>query len=643
MQYDVNSGVLQVVIEGEEINAVVGEAAQINVGEAINYIQSGTAEIEEAVEEGITQFNENATEKTNEFDLNAQNKTSDFNANATQKTLDFNSNASNKTSEFNLNAQDKTSDFNSNAVEKTNDFNSNAQDKTGDFNRNASNKTTDFNDNYTAKKALIDAQVGVAEGAATTATNQAGLAKQWAIGDPSEPVGNSSKYWAEYAESIAQTIGDPANKDLSNLSTTGNNRFVNLQQQIDAITAASDVTDIVGTYAQLQAYDTSTLPNNSIIKVLQDESRNDETTYYRWVITAGVGAWVLIGEEGPYYTKAESDATFQEKLVSGTNIKTVNGNSLLGSGDLSVSAQVSFANITGQPSDNTNLATAFNAKQDIATAVNYNNISNCITEIPQDIKLELNNGTLTLKAGSKVYVPNGVGVFDEVTIDSDLTHSFSGSASRFAYYDSTNNTLRSALVSSAGSGTTPSGTGLYYNTSTNNVDYLDNGTGRGYKASFPLCISNSDVSSIDQVFNGFGYIGSTVFALPGVKGLIPNGRNDDGSLKNTEFSYTKVSTYTASGTNTLYIRCGANNYLNAFQLSTYYDEVKNRVIFNNLEQNMAICGTFSFVDSKITSLTPKTAFHAVDYNDAALKQNFQVVTALPANPISGVFYFVKES
>ena len=33
--------------------------------------------------------------------------------------------------------------------------------------------------------------------------------------------------------------------------------------------------------------------------------------------------------------------------------------------------------------------------------------TNCITEIPNDIKLELSNGTLTLKAGSKVYVPNG--------------------------------------------------------------------------------------------------------------------------------------------------------------------------------------------------------------------------------------------
>ena len=35
-------------------------------------------------------------------------------------------------------------------------------------------------------------------------------------------------------------------------------------------------------------------------------------------------------------------------------------------------------------------------------------ITNCITKIPQDIKLELSSeGILTLKAGSKVWYPNG--------------------------------------------------------------------------------------------------------------------------------------------------------------------------------------------------------------------------------------------
>lgn len=34
--------------------------------------------------------------------------------------------------------------------------------------------------------------------------------------------------------------------------------------------------------------------------------------------------------------------------------------------------------------------------------------SNRIVSIPQDIKLELNDGTLTLKAGSKVWYPDGL-------------------------------------------------------------------------------------------------------------------------------------------------------------------------------------------------------------------------------------------
>lgn len=81
-----------------------------------------------------------------------------------------------------------------------------------------------------------------------------------------------------------------------------------LQEQIDAIAAASDVVDIVGTYAALQAYDTSKLHDNDIIKVLTDETRDDATTYYRW--DADTSTWSYIGAEGPFYTKAESDAIF---------------------------------------------------------------------------------------------------------------------------------------------------------------------------------------------------------------------------------------------------------------------------------------------------------------------------------------------
>lgn len=93
-----------------------------------------------------------------------------------------------------------------------------------------------------------------------------------------------------------------------------------LQEQIDAIVASSDVVDIVGTYAALQAYDTSKLSDNDIIKVLTDETRDDATTYYRW--DADTSTWSYIGAEGPFYTKAESDALFTPMT------RTVNGKAL---------------------------------------------------------------------------------------------------------------------------------------------------------------------------------------------------------------------------------------------------------------------------------------------------------------------------
>lgn len=87
----------------------------------------------------------------------------------------------------------------------------------------------------------------------------------------------------------------------------------NLQEQIDAITSASDVFDVVGTYAQLQAYDKSTVPLNDIVKVLQDSTHNNAATYYRLVDASGDTEWQYIGQEGPYYTKSEIDTDFALK------------------------------------------------------------------------------------------------------------------------------------------------------------------------------------------------------------------------------------------------------------------------------------------------------------------------------------------
>jgi len=59
----------------------------------------------------------------------------------------------------------------------------------------------------------------------------------------------------------------------------------------------------------------------------------------------------------------------QATLVSGTNIKTVNSTSLLGSGDISISASAAWGSITGTLSSQTDLQTALDAKVDENAAI----------------------------------------------------------------------------------------------------------------------------------------------------------------------------------------------------------------------------------------------------------------------------------
>lgn len=95
--------------------------------------------------------------------------------------------------------------------------------------------------------------------------------------------------------------------------------------EINMIEMASDVVDIVGTYAALQAYDTSHLQNNDIIKVLKDETHSNATTYYRWNKTTSQFSYV--GEEGPYYTTSQTDqllAGKQDMLTAGSNVQISN-------------------------------------------------------------------------------------------------------------------------------------------------------------------------------------------------------------------------------------------------------------------------------------------------------------------------------
>ena len=256
------------------------------------------------------------------------------------------------------------------------------------------------------------------------------------------------------------------------------------------------------------------------------------------------------------------------------------------------------------------------AKQDILTAVNYNNITNCITKIPQDIKLELKDGTLTLKAGSKVYVPNGfesdgtTPKFDVITTTVDKTYSDSARSSGFVFCDLNGN------LSIAGTYQ------IFYN-KTENKCYFS-GSAPLPQISFPIARFTADgknITSIDIVFNGFGYLAGTagtVFVLPGVEGLIPNGRNKDGSLKNTKFTTTSVLITTNGGsTDTRNIMLNSNNLQHPE--NSYYIDSKNINTSSDVgignQDDKTIIATCTFNMGKITSFSPKSVFQAVDRNE----------------------------
>lgn len=270
------------------------------------------------------------------------------------------------------------------------------------------------------------------------------------------------------------------------------------------------------------------------------------------------------------------------------------------------------------------------------------NITNCITYIPQDIKLELSSGTLTLKSGSKVYVPNGSGVFNTVTTSSDISDNQTlwGTGQYFAIfrYGTSVQFIRTDTITSGTTAPTPSNGKWWYDT-TNNKIKSGNGTSWvDTDVSLPLALVTStngtDVASIDQIFNGFGYVSSTVFALPGVKCLIPNGRNYDGTLKNTTQNISSVITTTFANTeNQTDVDCilqgtdfWARNQTvvkSASEIGTatgnYYIVNENRFVFSLAgalsSQIRVIIGKITVSSGVISNFNTKTAFRAFDYND----------------------------
>lgn len=259
--------------------------------------------------------------------------------------------------------------------------------------------------------------------------------------------------------------------------------------------------------------------------------------------------------------------------------------------------------------------------------VGYNQITNCITEIPQDIKLEINNGTITLKAGSKVY--NGNGIMKTTTTDiTSANANYDGQVMLALSKDF--DVLLTGFVPGESVSELPTSTAsfkIYYNT-TDKKCYLDTTDG-WQECSLPIALGTSTVSSwvsIDQVFNGFGFVGSTIFALPEVKGLSPNGNDSlTGIKKNNIISIENILTYTCPNiTANVILDLYANKIAinsQAFDKPTtdliFFDEINNYNYAGLGISNDIWVGSARIENGKIVLFNPKHPISLVDKNDSS--------------------------
>ena len=379
-------------------------------------------------------------------------------------------------------------------------------------------------------------------------------------------------------------------------------------KELDTPNLPANVSAFFNDVGYLTAADLATVAFTGNLSDLNDTTITNPATgeYLRWngdkwINMAGGGGgsavWGSVGGD------IEDQADLQAALADKANVDLDNL-SATGQAKFDAKANVDMDNLTSVGQNIANWST---------------NVTNCITEIPQDIKLELNAGVLTLKAGSKVYRPNGVGVYNEITIASDVVYNFGSATGTFFVF----NTGATFQLVDCVSGTTDSLAGQSYHVwydTTNNLIKLfgsDGNTPLG-NISFPLgiiSVTSGSVDNIDQIFNGFGYIGSTVFALPGLKVVIPNGRNTNGTLKNIPITLSSVTTYTANITGTNNVVILSDGSINLAGINYWiYNEHKNTWVHDNNTLAMASIANSNH-NTTITSFTPKTVFHAFDYND----------------------------
>lgn len=338
---------------------------------------------------------------------------------------------------------------------------------------------------------------------------------------------------------------------------------------------------------------------------------------------------------------------------------------------------------------------------DLSKVIDYTHVTNCFKYIPQDIKLEArtskNFTNYKICAGSKFHFPRGLDtdgnyVLEEFILQEDI-NSMSYLRNMIMFYNGEKLVYYYNNEIYVGQNKPEGEYKLWYNINDNVFYDLINDEIINLSLPLMTCQQKSIDSSnyIITVFNGFGYIGNYMFIKPNVVAIMPNGINEDGTYKNVEYTTSFKLCALSNTYKHLFLKDSDDNY----EATSYYESQSSDIFLNDISYTSryrvvtyrkctndmyyfsvsgfagssyngynitaTYIGRYAFENNYIKFMEIPQTFGIItqsDMNDALLnaeekidylendikefKQTIQVVSEIPAEPVIGTLYYVKE-
>ena len=227
----------------------------------------------------------------------------------------------------------------------------------------------------------------------------------------------------------------------------------------------------------------------------------------------------------------------------------------------------------------------------------YDKIQDYIVKNPNLIQYESSSSSIKLKKGSTLIFPNGVN-WDEVKITTDITRTVVPDHEQILFTDGTSIYYIDAgqvfAQTSAPSGYTMM---LWYDTSANTIKYTRD-SGSTWEGKYALPVAIADSTGVKYCFcNGMGYLAGTFWVADGLALLMPNGKNDDGSYKNFQYTFSKPKTVTYTDTFEGYLF--VDQYGNFSRATDYTVTKDNKILISGSEKVVCPLGKFKITSGRI--------------------------------------------